>query len=81
MLSVDVVVKGRVFFESGQGVRLRVPLGACTAEAHQGFVCLVWMDGGRERSAILSAQQFEDCLTASDIVVAEAGWKSGTTRL
>lgn len=81
MRSVDVVVKGRVLFESGQGVRLRVPVGTCTAETHQGFVCLVWMEGSRERSAILSAQQFEDCLTARDIVVAEAGWKSDKAHL
>ncbi|WP_428422486.1 hypothetical protein [Methylibium sp.] len=72
MLSFDALVQGRVTYEGAQGPPSRIPLGWCTAQAHEGFVSLSWTEGGEERAAVLSVQQFEDHLEAGSIVIVEA---------
>lgn len=72
MLSFDALVRGRVKLEEGPGVSARVPPGRCTVQAHEGIVSLSWTENGEERSATLSAQQFEEYLDAGAILIVDA---------
>jgi hypothetical protein len=72
MLSFDALVRGRVKYDGEQGPGSRVPPGRCTVQAHEGVVSLTWSEEGLERSATLSAQQFEEYLEGGAILIVDS---------
>lgn len=72
MLSFDALVRGRVTYEGEHGEQMRVPLGACTVAAYEGFVSLAWTEGGCGHSAVLSVHEFEEFLEARAVVIVDS---------